>query len=115
MKPSILLALALTGCAGYRPIVDTQGVDMSRYEADLAQCQAYAGQVDPGAHAAGGAVAGAVLGAAIGAIFGNRRTAGQGAAAYGLVGGASGAAHGADAQVDIIRRCMAGRGYRVLR
>ncbi|MFH0794938.1 MAG: glycine zipper family protein [bacterium] len=109
-----LASLALAACASYRPVVDTKGVDMNKYHVDLGECQQYAGQVDPGEHAAVGAAAGAVLGAAIGAIFGNRQTAGQGAAAYGLLGAAGGGAEGATSQRDIIKRCMAGRGYRVL-
>ena len=67
-------------------------------------------RLDPATHAA----TGAVLGAGIGAIFGNRRTAGQGAAAYGLLGAAEGGAEGATSQREIIKRYMAGRGYRVL-
>ncbi len=118
MKKSALLLLLVAlfgfGCAGYRPIVDMRGVDMNRYHVDLGECQQYAGQVNPGEHAVVGAAAGAVLGAAIGAIFGNRRDAGRGAAAYGLVGAAGGGAEGAAAQREIVRRCMAGRGYRVL-
>ena len=109
-----ILAAALAGCASYQPIVDTKGVDMNRYHADLGECQKYAEQVNPTAHAAAGAAAGAVAGAAIGAILGNRRTAGQGAAAYGLVAAGTGAAEGTNAQRQIVLKCMAGRGYRVL-
>ena len=43
-----------TGCANYQPIVDTQGVDMGRYNDDLTACQGYAAQVDPASHAAAG-------------------------------------------------------------
>lgn len=115
MRKSVIVpVMLLSACANYRPIVDMQGVDANRYNADLAQCQQYATQVDPATHAAVGAAGGAILGAALGAIFGNRQTAGQGAAAYGLVGATGGAVHGAESQVDIIRRCMSGRGYRVL-
>ena len=114
MKKSLCLLLILTGCAGYRPIVDTKGVDLNRYEADLKECQQYADQVSPATSTAGGAAAGALLGAAIGALFGNRQSAGQGAAAMGLLGGAQGASHGANAQMGVIRNCMSGRGYRVL-
>ena len=117
MKKIIAISLTVVlvaGCATYLPIVDRQGVDANRYNADLADCQQYATQVDPAAHAAAGAAVGAGLGAALGAIFGNRQTAGQGAAAYGLVGAAAGGAQGADSQMNIIRRCMSGRGYKVL-
>ena len=111
---AVLALAALAACASYQPIVDTKGVDLNRYQADLGECQKFAGEVNPAAHAAAGAAAGAILGAAIGAIFGNRHTAGRGAAAYGVVGAGTGAAEGAAAQRNIILKCMAGRGYRVL-
>ena len=110
----LLTAITAVGCASYRPIVDTKGVDMNKYEADLGECQQYATEVDPVGRAAAGAAAGAVIGAVIGSIFGNRRSAGQGAAAYGLLGGAGGGAQGALAQREIVIRCMVGRGYKVL-
>ena len=111
---AVLALAALAACSTYQPLVDTKGIDMNLYAVDLADCQKFAGQVDPAAHAAAGAVAGAVLGAAIGAIFGNRHDAGRGAAAYGVVGAGTGAAEGATAQRNIILKCMAGRGYKVL-
>ena len=53
MKVSLLLVLSLVilaGCHGTdnRPIVDTQGVNMAQYNTDLAECQAYADQVESG-------------------------------------------------------------------
>ena len=113
-KALIALSVILTGCANYRPVVDMQGVDGSRYEADLATCQQYATQVSPGEQAGIGAAGGAVLLGIIGGILGNRQSVGQGAAIGALYGGTAGAAHGADSQINIVRRCMAGRGYRVL-
>ncbi len=111
---ALITAVILFGCSTYQPIVDTKGVDMDKYFVDLRECQQYATQVDPAANAAAGAVAGAVIGAAIGAILGNRQTAGQGAAIYGLLGAGGGATEGAVSQRDIILRCMAGRGYKIL-
>ena len=61
----VLVGCAHTG-AGYRPLVDTQGVDMNLYERDLRDCQGYAQQT---ANAAQGAVVGAVVGAALGALL----------------------------------------------
>ena len=61
----------IAGCAGmgptgaaYRPLVDTQGVDMNKFERDLQDCQGFAQQT---ASAGQSAVAGAVAGAALGA------------------------------------------------
>lgn len=108
-----LCAATLVGCATYRPIVDTHGQDMSRYEQDLSECQAYAGQLSPGNTAAAGAIAGALLGVAVSAIFGGSYM-GEAAALGALQGGVTGGASGAGSQVDIVRRCMAGRNYKVL-
>lgn len=116
----IVSILLFTGCATYQPIVDRQSItDQVQYERDLAECQAYAGQVDPGANAAagaiGGAAVGAVLGAIVGAFFGcPGETAGFGAALFGASGGMQGAGHTMAVRRDIVRRCMIGRGYTVL-
>ena len=116
MKKTIatLLILSMTGCATYRPIVDNKGTNPAAYEADLKECQAYAEQVSPAEHAATGAVLGAVFGAVLGAALGNRDMAMRSAGGMAVVGAASGTGEGAKAQVNIVRRCMAGRGYRVL-
>lgn len=110
----IVLVAFLTACAGYRPVVDMQGVDTARYEADLRDCQQYAQQRDPATQAAAGAAIGALLGVALAAAMGSRYSRNTGAAVGAVSGGASGAAHGAESQVQIVRNCMAGRGYRVL-
>ena len=115
MKRIAMLTLAaLTGCATYQPIVDTKGVDMNRYHADLRECQSYAEQVSPGNHAAAGAVAGMVLGGIIGALVGGRQGANYGASTYGVSGAAAGGAEGVQAQRGIILRCMGQRGYKTL-
>ena len=46
--------------------------------------------------------------------MGSRYSRNTGAAIGAVSGGASGAAHGAESQIQIVRNCMAGRGYRVL-
>ena len=104
----------LAGCVTYQPIVDTKGVDMNRYHADLGECTRYAAQVDPASHAAAGAAGGALFGAIIGSLFGSGRDTRNLAIAGAIGGGTGAAAGGARVQQDIIRRCMAGRGYNVL-
>ena len=115
----ILSAAILAGCANtgaqYQPLVDgrTHGAN---YSQDLAECQSYATQR---AGATEGAVAGAVFGALLGvallAVGGGRGGWGNEAAAVGAVaGGLQGAAAGEGTQRDIIKRCLAGRGYSVL-
>lgn len=110
----MLVGCAHTG-AGYRPLVDTQGVDMNQYERDLRDCQGYAQQtVNAGQGAVIGAVAGAVLGALLAGVAGSGYSKGR-SARVGAVAGAVGAGAEAESgQRDVIRRCMAGRGYRVL-
>lgn len=112
ISPLIAATLLASGCATYRPITDMAGVDPARHEADLAQCQQYATQVDPGASAVASAAAGAILGGVLAAILGDH--IGMSAAASGLISGTVGAAAGGETQKNIIRRCMSGRGYRVL-
>ena len=112
---SFTLVAMLLGCAGasYRPIVDTQGLDMNRYEADLQSCQQYAKQTADGPNSAAvGAIAGAALGSILaGVAGGDRRASGSvGAIEGGILGGVSGETN----QRNIIRRCLSGRGYRVL-
>jgi len=120
MKRFLPIALILTGCANYQPIVDTKGVDMSVYNSDLAECQAYAHQVDVVGEGVKGAAAGGAIGAAIGAIAGAFvGEVGEGAKIGAALGGAEGTAYGvagaAEGQQQIIRNCLAGRGYTVLR
>ncbi len=117
---TVATAVGLAGCARpYQPIVDLKEVNLLAYEQDLAECRALAGQVDVGGETIGaglvGAAIGAAIGAATGAVVGAPGTgAAFGAAAAGTTGLASGAAHGVATQEQVLRRCLDGRGYRVL-
>jgi hypothetical protein len=117
-RPMIVLTcLSLAACAGpnYRPLIDSRGVDMNRYEADLRDCQQYAAQTAGAAqHAAAGALIGALLGAALATAAGSRYDARASARVGAVAGGVSGGAQGEMSQRDISRRCLAGRGYSVL-
>lgn len=116
---SAFMILSIGGCAhtgaNYRPIVDNKGVDLNRYESDLRECQAYATQTaGAGESAAAGAAAGAILGAVLAAAAG-RGYSRSSTAGVGAVSGAVGAGvEGERNQRNIINRCLAGRGYRVL-
>ncbi len=112
----VLLALATSACASYRPVVDTRSLDdPGLYEYDLADCQSHARKVSPGRSAAAGAAIGAVLGAAVAAALGGDRWLIEHVAASGAVhGAAAGASSGAVTRVDVIRNCMSERGYVVL-
>ena len=113
LAAAALLAGCATSGANYRPMVDT-GQRIGVYEADLAECQQYA-QRTAGASdgAAAGAVGGAIVMGVLSAILGGGGH-GRWAAVGALSGAASGAAAGETNQRDVIRRCMAGRGYSVL-
>ncbi len=114
-RGALLLALALVaGCAGggSKPIVDPAGVDMGRYQADLAECQQIAQQVDQkaGAGAAGGAVVGGLIGAITGDSNRVKRSAGVGA----VLGGAKGAGATQRERDLVVKNCLRNRGYTVL-
>lgn len=116
----LLNTLLLTSCSsiedltGNNPIIDTQGVNLARYEADLLQCQNYADEVAIAQKAGSGAVTGAVVGGVFGAVVGNSDTAKKGAGIGAVGGGARGVGEGIRERERVIKRCLIGRGYRVL-
>jgi hypothetical protein len=114
---SLVVSITL-GCAGanVRPLVDMKGVNESAYERDLSECQAYAQQQSGmGETAAKGAGAGAVVGGLLGLVTGGNKTGiVQAAGAGAVIGGAGGAFSGNQAQEAVVKRCLSGRGYKVL-
>lgn len=118
---TILLIVFLSACSsngrfpGQTPvIVDTKGVDMSQYQTDLADCEAYAQQVSVGEKAVVQGATGAVVGGAVGAIFDGSEGARHGAGAGAVVGTVKGASQGLREQDRVLKRCLRGRGYKVL-
>lgn len=100
--------------SGYRPVVDPASCKGCNYEGDLIQCRAiaadntnYAGSTLGGA--ASGAGAAALIGAIVGFDIGTMAAVG---ATSGAIGGLGSEAM---AHNQMIARCMAGRGYSVLR
>jgi hypothetical protein len=114
----VLVTIAVVGCAGadVRPIVDMKGVNEASYEKDLQECQEYAKeQSGMGSTAAKGAGAGAVVGGLLGLVTGgNGSGIAQAAGAGAVIGTAGGAFAGNQAQEAVVKRCLAGRGYKVL-
>jgi len=114
----VISVLALSGCAnqpeGGRIIIDKKHVDMHAYRQDLRECQAYASEVDAGATVAESAGTAAVVGGAIGAIFGNSHTAARSAGAGAVAGTAKGVGAVSREQEQVVKRCLRGRGYRIL-
>jgi outer membrane lipoprotein SlyB len=104
----ILCIILVGGCSSHpEPIIDMQGVDERALAADWVDCEEYSDEVIIAKGAAGGAVAGA----AAGAIGGN---VGSGAG-YGAVWGATrSSSQGAREKERVFKRCLRGRGYRVL-
>ena len=86
-------AVLLTACAGaeVRPIVDMNGVNEARYEKDLAECQEYVKE----ASGMGG-------------------TAAEGAGGGAVIGGGGEAYKGNESQEAVVKKCLVGRGYKVL-
>lgn len=110
----ILILIVTWSCASDRIIIDRKNVDMANYERDLAECKTYAEEINTGKEAAKAGVAGAAIWGAVGAVVGNSETAASAAGAGGIAGTAKGATHAEYDKQHVIRRCLRGRGYRVL-
>ena len=112
--PTVLtiLAAALAGCAAHPdPIIDMKGVNPDALAQDWEECEAYTDEIMIAKGVARGSTTGAAVGAIAGAI-GN--DVGEGAAYGALYGGTR---SGLDADRDkqrVFKRCLSGRGYRVL-
>ena len=115
-----LTALLLSSCGsiedltGNNPIIDSKGVNLAQYNADLQQCENYADEVAIAQKAGSGAVTGAVVGGVFGAVVGNSDTAQKGAGIGAVGGAARGLGEGVRERERVIKRCLIGRGYRVL-
>ncbi len=104
--------ICLAGCAAHPdPIIDTKGVDQEKLAQDWDDCEAYTEEIAIEKGVAKGAATGAVVGGMAGAIDGD---AGQGAG-FGAIYGGTRSGLDADRQKQkVFKRCMRGRGYRVL-
>lgn len=115
----VVAAALLAGCAApmhsYQPLVDGDTTS-TQYQRDLEECRAYA-MSKPSAEnsAAVGAIVGALAGVALLALGGGRGGWGNEVAAVGAaMGGVQGYTEGAQGQQNVVKRCLAGRGHRVL-
>ena len=105
--------IVIAGCAAHPdPIIDMQSVnDMERFDRDWDDCESYTDEIAIEKGVAKGAALGTVVGAAAGAIDGD---AGEGAG-YGALYGGTRSGLDADREKQMVfKRCMRGRGYRVL-
>lgn len=115
--------LVLAGCSSHSGstygdsggiIIDRQGVDMSRYYADLNDCQSYASEVPVAQRTATSTAGGAVVGGVIGAVVGDSDTAKRGAGVGAVTGAIRGVSSGSREREQVVKNCLRGRGYRVL-
>jgi hypothetical protein len=106
------LAITLAGCAAHPdPIVDMKGVNPDLLAQDWEDCEGYSEQIIVTQGVAKGSAAGAGVGAIGGVINGD---VGRAAANGALIGATK---SGLDADRDkqmVFKRCLRGRGYRVL-
>lgn len=108
----LLTLIMFAGCAAHPdPIVDMKGVDPDKYAKDWEECEAYTEEILVAKGVAKGSATGAVVGAVSGAISGD---AGPGAAYGGLYGGTRSGLDADREKQKVFKRCLAGRGYRVL-
>lgn len=105
----------LTACTTTREIIiDQKGVNMTAYEQDLQECREYSQAVNTGEKGARGAASSAVVGGVVGAIFDGPAGAARGAGVGAVTGGARGVGEGEREEVQVVKRCLRGRGYKVL-
>ena len=106
------LITMLSGCAAHPdPIIDSKGVDPESLAQDWDECEAYTDEIVVAKGVAKGAALGSAVGAAVGAIDGDIVEDAAHGALYG------GTRSGLDADREkqqVFKRCMRGRGYRVL-
>jgi len=113
---ALIFACALAaGCAAHPdPIIDMKGVDLDQYDEDWAECESYTEEVLVAQGVAKGAGLGAVVGAAAGAIGGNSTDVAESAGVSALYGGTRSGLDADEMKQTVFKRCMRGRGYRVL-
>ena len=91
-----------------------KGVDLERYDQDWVECEAYTEEIIVAKGVAKGAGLGAAVGGAAGAIGGNSTDVAEGAGWGALWGGTRSGLEADEMKQDVFKRCMRGRGYRVL-
>ena len=97
-----------------KPIVDTKGVNMTQYELDLEECSTFSEDISTGKSIAKGTVTGAAVGAVIEAIADNARSRRDGIEVGAVTGGTKSGISAVQEKEQIVRRCLRGRGYKVL-
>ena len=108
-------AVLLTGCAAHPdPIIDRAGVSDEAFGQDWDECESYTEEVQVTKGIAKGTATGATIGAVAGAIGGNSSDVAEGAGFGGLYGGTRSGLDADEQKQMVFKRCMRGRGFRVL-
>jgi hypothetical protein len=106
------IVTALAGCAAHPdPIVDMKSVDPDLLAQDWEDCEGYSEEIAIGKGVAKGAGVGGGVGAAGGAIHGD---VGRSAATGALIGATRSGLDANREKQQVFKRCLRGRGYRVL-
>jgi outer membrane lipoprotein SlyB len=108
----LCLTAFVSGCAAHPdPIVDMKGVDQKKFDQDWQECDKYTEEIVIAEGVAKGTATGAAVGAISGAISGD---VGEGAAYGGLYGGTRSGLDADEERQRVFKRCLRGRGYKVL-
>ena len=87
---------------------------MAQYELDLEECSTFAEDISTGKSIAKGAATGAAVGAVIEAITDDERSWGDTFEVGAVSGGAKSGIRAVREKEQLVRRCLRGRGYKVL-
>jgi outer membrane lipoprotein SlyB len=116
----ILMSFLVTSCVSNdsssildmaKPIIDTKGVDMTLYETDLEECKVYFNDISTIKSIAKGTATGTAVGAVIEAISDKRK---DGIELGAVSGGTRSGLRAIREKENILKRCLKGRGYKVL-
>ena len=108
----LIFFAGIAGCAAHPdPIVDMKGVNPDRLARDWEECENYSEEINITKGVAKGAGVGAGVGVIGGVINGD---VGRSAANGALIGGTSSGLDADRAKQRVFKRCLRGRGYRVL-
>ncbi len=112
MSLFLTITTVLASCAAHPdPIVDMRGVNPELLAQDWEDCKGYSEEVKVSKGVAKGAGTGAGVGAIAGVINGD---VGRGAANGALIGGTRSGMDADRVKQSVFKRCLRGRGYRVL-
>ncbi len=109
---TLVAAIMIAGCAAHPdPILDMKGVDPDALAQDWQECESYTEEILISKGIIKGTATGAAVGAIAGAIGGD---VSESAAYGGLYGGTRSGLHADRERQKVFKRCLRGRGYRVL-